>query len=53
MAESRVDAWWDGGPQIERREDGEDVVTDNRGRGADDGDGGGDGGGGGGSGGPG
>ncbi len=23
--ESRVDAWWDGGPQVERRENGEDV----------------------------
>jgi hypothetical protein len=34
--ESRVDAWWDGGPQVERRENGEDVVADNRGRGADD-----------------
>ena len=29
--ESRVDAWWDGGPQVERRENGEDVVADNRG----------------------
>jgi hypothetical protein len=40
--ESRVDAWWDGGPQVERRENGEDVVADNRGRGGgDDGGGGG------------
>jgi hypothetical protein len=42
--ESRLDAWWDGGPQVERRENGEDVVADNRGR--DGGDGGDDGGGG-------
>jgi hypothetical protein len=40
--ESRVDAWWDGGPQVERRENGEDVVADDRGRGGgDDGGGGG------------
>jgi hypothetical protein len=36
--ESRVDAWWDGGPQVERRENGEDVVADH---GGDDGGGGG------------
>jgi hypothetical protein len=40
--ESRVDAWWDGGPQVERRENGEDIGADNRGPGSgDDGDGGG------------
>jgi hypothetical protein len=40
--ESRVDAWWDGGPQVERRENGEDVGADNRGPGSgDDGGGGG------------
>jgi hypothetical protein len=39
--ESRVDAWWDGGPQVERRENGEDVVTDDRGGGDDGGGGGG------------
>jgi len=40
--ESRVDAWWDGGPQVERRENGEDVGADNRGPGSgDDGSGGG------------
>ncbi|MGH9191597.1 MAG: hypothetical protein ACRDZ0_03875 [Acidimicrobiales bacterium] len=44
--ESRIDAWWDDGPQVERREDGEDV-------GADDHRGAGSGGGGGGSSGPG
>lgn len=33
--ESRIDAWWDGGPQVERREDGEDVgVGDDRGSGS-------------------
>ena len=37
--ESRVDAWWDGGPQVERRENGEDVVADHGG--GDDGGGGG------------
>ncbi|HKA85128.1 MAG TPA: hypothetical protein VKD21_14745 [Acidimicrobiales bacterium] len=37
---SRVDAWWDGGPQVERREDGETVESgDGRGSG-DDGSGG-------------
>ena len=41
--DSRIDAWWDGGPQVERRENGEDVgAVDNRGPGS-----GGDGGGGG------
>ena len=41
--ESRVDAWWDGGPQVERRENGEDVGgADNRGPGTgNDGGGGG------------
>jgi hypothetical protein len=39
--ESRVDAWWDGGPQVERRENGEDVVTDDRGGGDEGGGGGG------------
>ena len=39
--ESRVDAWWDGGPQVERREDGEDVAGDNRGPGSGDDGGGG------------
>lgn len=40
--ESRVDAWWDGGPQVERRENGEDIGADNRGPGfGDDGGGGG------------
>ncbi|HET6662862.1 MAG TPA: hypothetical protein VFG94_01330 [Acidimicrobiales bacterium] len=34
---SRVDAWWDGGPQVERREDGETVgADDNRGPGSGD-----------------
>jgi hypothetical protein len=37
--ESRVDAWWDAGPQVERRENGEDVVADHGG--GDDGGGGG------------
>jgi hypothetical protein len=37
--DSRVDAWWDGGPQVERRENGEDVVADHGG--GDDGGGGG------------
>jgi hypothetical protein len=37
--ESRVDAWWDGGPQVERRENGEDVAPDHGG--GDDGGGGG------------
>jgi hypothetical protein len=37
--ESRVDAWWDGGPKVERRENGEDVVADHGG--GDDGGGGG------------
>jgi len=33
---SRVDAWWDGGPQVERREDGENVdAEDSRGPGSD------------------
>jgi hypothetical protein len=42
--ESRIDAWWDGGPQVERREDGEDVgAGDHRGAGSG-GDGGGSGG---------
>jgi hypothetical protein len=42
--ESRIDAWWDGGPQVERREDGEDVgADDHRGAGSG-GDGGGRGG---------
>lgn len=42
--DSRIDAWWDGGPQVERRENGEDVgAGDNRGQGSggDDGGGGG------------
>jgi hypothetical protein len=40
---SRVDAWWDGGPQVERREDGETVdAADDRG--PDSGDDGSDGG---------
>jgi hypothetical protein len=43
--ESRVDAWWDGGPQVERRENGEDVGAEDHGPGA--GDDGGEGGGGG------
>jgi hypothetical protein len=38
--ESRVDAWWDGGPQVERREDGEDVAGDNQEPGSDGGGGG-------------
>jgi hypothetical protein len=37
--ESRVDAWWDGGPQVERRENGE-TVADNGGSGSGDGGGG-------------
>jgi hypothetical protein len=42
---SRVDAWWDGGPQVERREDGETVDGgDDGGPGSgDDGSGGGSG----------
>jgi hypothetical protein len=33
--DSRIDAWWDGGPQVERRENGEDVgAVDNRGPGS-------------------
>jgi len=39
--ESRVDAWWEGGPQVERRENGEDVGADNRGPGSGDDSGGG------------
>jgi uncharacterized membrane protein YgcG len=32
---SRIDAWWEGGPQVERREDGEDVgAGDDRGSGS-------------------
>jgi hypothetical protein len=31
---SRVDAWWDGGPQVERREDGEAAGGDDRGGGS-------------------
>ncbi|HZA77514.1 MAG TPA: hypothetical protein VE623_14115 [Acidimicrobiales bacterium] len=43
--ESRLDAWWDGGPRVERREDGEEVVDDDsRGPGSGDDDGGDDGG---------
>jgi hypothetical protein len=44
--ESRIDGWWDGGPQVRRQEDGQDVAVDddNSGPGSDD-DGGDDGGG--------